>query len=568
MKLYTIMSNPLAKTLVFASFFLAGSLTVQAQTSVTLPGACNTCGVQNSPSSNGTAVITAFTNCSAATTGALTAGTPVNAVTQTLMVTVGTAGTYNISATANGITFSGAGLLAVGNQTIVLTASGTPTTAGTSTFTLNTTPNCSFTRSVATAVTPLPSGIVLSAIRPYFLASVNDTDYLPYTKATSPATLATNVAADGTADPTAINVQGTLTTTGVTILIPYAASGNVTLPAYSQTINIPAAYTEDGIARDIQLSWPSTAFTTGAGSVTATIKSLVGALNAKKLDMQTGIGNDGLGWLLGQFTYPTNSSGAVSPLEVRDIAGIPDRNFNDSYHRFLYLPVKSPSGKVWLNNNLGADYNDVNSPYFNPAQQATNWNDIHAFGSIFQWGRFSDGHELIDWNDPDGYYWKFGKVPNNTYTSTQSTTDTPPNNLWYYNNCCGDWRTPSNDNLWQGVNGANNVCPVGFRVPTINELAAEVTANNITSTQNAWRTVLAFPTAGHRGSTSIVQAIWNSGNINLWSSSIQAGQGTSAFWQIWGPAGPSDPTRYGSIGLDVNQYVGRSQGYAVRCIQN
>jgi hypothetical protein len=52
-------------------------------------------------------------------------------------------------------------------------------------------------------------------------------------------------------------------------------------------------------------------------------------------------------------------------------------------------------GKVWLNNNLGADYSNVSSSSFSPGTQATVYNDYHAYGSLFQWGRPADGHELI-----------------------------------------------------------------------------------------------------------------------------------------------------------------------------
>jgi hypothetical protein len=106
-------------------------------------------------------------------------------VTQTITADVTTVGTYSISTTnANGVTFTGSGTFAgIGAQNIVLTASGTPTAAGSNTFTLNTTPNCSFSRT--TALTPLPVNITLSAITAYFVASVNDQDYLPYTAPTA-----------------------------------------------------------------------------------------------------------------------------------------------------------------------------------------------------------------------------------------------------------------------------------------------------------------------------------------------------------------------------------------------
>jgi hypothetical protein len=110
------------------------------------------CVLNNSQTSNGTAIISAFTNCSAGSTGTLQLGTAVSGVTQTITATVTTAGTYNIIASANGVTFVGTGYVAAGTQNIVLTASGTPQASGTFTYTLNTSPNCSFTRSVTSSV--------------------------------------------------------------------------------------------------------------------------------------------------------------------------------------------------------------------------------------------------------------------------------------------------------------------------------------------------------------------------------------------------------------------------------
>lgn len=60
-------------------------------------------------------------------------------------------------------------------------------------------------------------------------------------------------------------------------------------------------------------------------------------------------------------------------------------------------------GKVWLNNNLGAKVSDLNSlSTFNPLKQADEDKSIDNYGSLFQWGRDSDGHELINWYIENG----------------------------------------------------------------------------------------------------------------------------------------------------------------------
>ncbi len=125
-----------------------------ASDTVSTHGCPYTCFNQIDDSSNGTAVITSFDNCAVASAGSLTKGTAVGTgVTQTIQVTTSKAGSYNISATAHGVTFAGSGNLIKGTQNIILTATGTPTVAGTDTFKLNTTPNCSFTRAITSGST-------------------------------------------------------------------------------------------------------------------------------------------------------------------------------------------------------------------------------------------------------------------------------------------------------------------------------------------------------------------------------------------------------------------------------
>ena len=95
------------------------------------------------------------------------------------------------------------------------------------------------------------------------------------------------------------------------------------------------------------------------------------------------------------------------------MTGIPDREFGDGAHDFLYLPVVAEDGNTWLNNNLGADYSNVNHASFDLTQQATAYDDHLAYGSLYQWGRFSDGHELITWSGTSG-------TPVNGTTSTNA----------------------------------------------------------------------------------------------------------------------------------------------------
>jgi hypothetical protein len=460
------------------------------------------CIANDNPSTNGTAIVSSYT-CSTASAGTMTAGVAVSGVTQTITATVTAVGTYSIFTIANGITFTASGtFLNTGAQNIVLTATGTPTAAGSNPFTLNTTPNCSFSR---TTLAPLPANITLSAIGAYFVASVNDQDYLPYTAPTVAASLATAQAADGTNETFTLNVQGALTTTGVTIQIPYTVvTATVILPAFTQTINVPASFTQDGIARDVTFSYATATLAVGSGRINATLQSVGGTLNAKKLDIQTGIGNDNLGWLLAQFTYATNNSGGTANFQFRNIAPIPDRNIADVNHRMFYVPVAGLDGKTWLNNNLGANYANTTNGAFNPAAQAGSSTDQNAYGSLFQWGRYSDGHEFTTSGNTAGPIatpWTSSNfITNNTYPV--------------------DWRNPQDGNLWQGVSGTNNPCPIGYRLPTETELNNQRLTWSSNTSGGAIASPLKLPMAGFRNSAGSLVTVGTNGLY--WSTTVSS----------------------------------------------
>ncbi len=105
--------------------------------------------------------------------GTYTAGTPLTATnTVTVQVQVDSIGTYSVStATMDGITFSGSGSFTVtGIQDIVLTGSGTPTTAGSFNIATSST-SCSF------SVIVVP-GVVVPPVTGNFTATINGTPWV------------------------------------------------------------------------------------------------------------------------------------------------------------------------------------------------------------------------------------------------------------------------------------------------------------------------------------------------------------------------------------------------------
>jgi hypothetical protein len=125
------------------------------------------------------------------------------------------------------------------------------------------------------------------------------------------------------------------------------------------------------------------------------------------------------------------------------------------------------------------------------SRAATSSTDTQAYGDLYQWGRAADGHQKR----------------NSATTSSLSSSDTPGHgNFILAPNSPYDWRSPQNTNLWQGVNGVNNPCPSGYRLPTEAELNAERLSWGSNNAAGAFASPLKLPVAGGRNSTAMVRS--------------------------------------------------------------
>lgn len=115
-----------------------------------------------------------------------------------------------------------------------------------------------------------------------------------------------------------------------------------------------------------------------------------------------------------------------------------------------------------------------------------------------------------------------------------------------------DWLNSHNDNLWQGVNGTNNPCPSGFRLPTETEWETERASWSSNDRDGAWDSPLKLQLAGHRNSNlGFLSSVGSIGSY--WSSTVDGLNASHLFFYN------------GRANVNFNY---RANGLSVRCIQD
>ncbi|MGV4503868.1 FISUMP domain-containing protein [Ornithobacterium rhinotracheale] len=304
----------------------------------------------------------------------------------------------------------------------------------------------------------------------------------------------------------------------VTIKIPYT-NGKGSYNAVNIN-NIRTAPGQGGDVNDLSLSIPAGNFGV-TGELEATIT--VSGSDQEYLVRQLAPGDS---YDIATFNVDINGSRAT--VVLKGIGGIPDKKFGVKTngkleHQFVYIPITGPDGRTWLNNNLGADYANVNSPHFNPTQQATSKTDYKAYGSLFQWGREANGHELVDWTSSGS-----GRV---VHSNLSWSRDMSSSLTTYHDPCPNGYHTPSKSE-WE-------------------QLFSKVGSGN----SNMWKErQLNLPAAGYRSYTNGSQ-FDSAGSYGYYWSSAQNGS-----YSAWELLFHSSNSNMGNID--------RSYGQPVRCLKD
>jgi uncharacterized protein (TIGR02145 family) len=201
--------------------------------------------------------------------------------------------------------------------------------------------------------------------------------------------------------------------------------------------------------------------------------------------------------------------------------------FSFNTTNFNFNTVVGANGRIWMDRNLGA------------SQVATGSRDVSSYGDLYQWGRGTDGHQSRD-----------SKI-----TNILSSTDVPGNTYFIYSaSSPNDWRSSSNDNLWQGVNGINNPCPSGYRLPLEAEWEAERKSWISNDASGAFASSLKLPMTGFRRFSDGAYFIENIGTgAFYWTSSTSGTRSSFLRFDV----------NSANMNIDVRAYGG-----CIRCIKN
>lgn len=198
-----------------------------------------------------------------------------------------------------------------------------------------------------------------------------------------------------------------------------------------------------------------------------------------------------------------------------------------TYYSLRYKPLISPiTGRIWLDRNTGAS----------EVCTADNYIDFGfpCHGDIYQWGRNTDGHQK----------------PNSQTTTKkgQNITDSSDKFVIGHDDWTSDIHRSAN---WMATDG-HAVCPVHYRVPTIQEWEQE--------TSGYGEEIYQFEHFLKLGSSTIR---YSDGSLDNFAGHDLAGFGI----ELWSSTASTHKSYiFNLFSGSVLEY--RSKGYPVRCIQD
>lgn len=194
--------------------------------------------------------------------------------------------------------------------------------------------------------------------------------------------------------------------------------------------------------------------------------------------------NAGILFLASNYVYGQTPCNNTDPGNTAGNIGCV--NFTYRGQPVSYSTVRGADGKIWLQQNLGS------------TKTAASLTDSDAYGDLFQWGRWDDGHQLRNSalittaplpNNPSGLNGGSAAFHSAAYNSSS--------NFWSSGVASDTWNAPAVSSV-SAVNGVDPCKSIGlaWRLPTVDEIEAAMTAENITEYNSALASNLKLIPAG------------------------------------------------------------------------
>lgn len=203
-----------------------------------------------------------------------------------------------------------------------------------------------------------------------------------------------------------------------------------------------------------------------------------------------------------------------------------------------YATVRGADGKIWLQQNLGS------------TKVAGAVSDADAYGDLFQWGRWDDGHQLRNSataaapspNSPDGL------GTSSSFILGSSTAS------WWSGNGSSDQWSASNAASVTSANGADSCKAIGpgWKMPSQADWTSLIGTETVNSPASAYASNLKLPAGGYRSNTS--GGFTFVGQRGYFWSSDTANSGGKYLY-------------IGTANANASSGAPRGQGASVRCIK-
>jgi uncharacterized protein (TIGR02145 family) len=246
------------------------------------------------------------------------------------------------------------------------------------------------------------------------------------------------------------------------------------------------------------------------------------------------------GDVTGANSYTANVTDLLAQSSTIYISAYASNSYGTFYSNAIRIQkqvVTTGTGKTWMTTNLGA------------TAIPESVTDTAGYGFLFQWGRKADGHQYVR-PEPSG--------------TILAQSDEPAHGLFILGGTGGnsyyDWRITKNTNLWNGVSGANNPCPTGFRLPLTSEFEDEIAIINPKTGAGGFASSLALTYGGERRGGQFTNpapgSLVGTGTIGSYWLNDSPSTGNVAYY-----------ISFSNTGFGVNNSV-RSVARSVRCIKN